>query len=236
MTQDPDPKHIVANGYDKIGEWYAKQAEECNDEDRDRYTSLLMDSLPIGAALLDLGCGAGVPTTRILAQRFAVTGVDISVRQIERAQRNVPNARLLQGDMTELNFEPATFDAVVDFFSIIHVPRNEHPRLFRKIASWLRPEGLFVAGLGASSLESGIEADWHGAPMYWSHFDSDTNRRLVEDAGLELVSFECRWSTIMSVVNRSGKMSVHERIDIDPERTGKAPSAQRYPGRSDISG
>ena len=47
---------------------------------------------------------------------------------------------------------------------------------------------------------------------------------------------DCRWSTIMSVVNRSGKMSVHERIDIDPERTGKAPSAQRYPGRSDISG
>ena len=50
------------------------------------------------------------------------------------------------------------------------------------------------------------------------------------------VPARCRWSTIMSVVNRSGKMSVHERIDIDPERTGKAPSAQRYPGRSDISG
>ena len=46
----------------------------------------------------------------------------------------------------------------------------------------------------------------------------------------------CRCPAIMSVVNRSGKMSVHERIDIDPERTGKAPSAQRYPGRSDISG
>ena len=54
-------------------------------------------------------------------------------------------------------------------------------------------------------------------------------------AGAKLVGIGCRWSTIMSVVNRSGKMSVHERIDIDPERTGKAPSAQRYPGR-DISG
>ena len=54
--------------------------------------------------------------------------------------------------------------------------------------------------------------------------------------GTVLVAASCRWSTIMSVVNRSGKMSVHERIDIDPERTGKAPSAQRYPGRSDISG
>ena len=56
------------------------------------------------------------------------------------------------------------------------------------------------------------------------------------DRAAKLVRASCRWSTIMSVVNRSGKMSVHERIDIDPERTGKAPSAQRYPGRSDISG
>ena len=54
--------------------------------------------------------------------------------------------------------------------------------------------------------------------------------------GSVFAAINCRWSTIMSVVNRSGKMSVHERIDIDPERTGKAPSAQRYPGRSDISG
>ena len=54
--------------------------------------------------------------------------------------------------------------------------------------------------------------------------------------GTRSSTVRCRCSTIMSVVNRSGKMSVHERIDIDPERTGKAPSAQRYPGRSDISG
>ena len=61
---------------------------------------------------------------------------------------------------------------------------------------------------------------------------SSVTSRLV----LEPTATPCRCSTIMSVVNRSGKMSVHERIDIDPERTGKAPSAQRYPGRSDISG
>ena len=59
---------------------------------------------------------------------------------------------------------------------------------------------------------------------------------VAEGVGIIDTPGHCRWSTIMSVVNRSGKMSVHERIDIDPERTGKAPSAQRYPGRSDISG
>jgi SAM-dependent methyltransferase len=192
MTQDLDPKHIVATGYDTIGEWYAKQAVEdiSEDGDRHRYTALLMDRLPAGAEILDLGCGAGVPTTRILAERFAVTGVDISTSQIERAQRNVPNAQFHRGDMTELNLEPASLDAVVDFFSIIHVPQNEHPKLFQKIAYWLRPGGLFVAGLGAASLESGVEEDWHGAPIYWSHFGSDTNRRLIEDAGLEILSSE----------------------------------------------
>ena len=71
----------------------------------------------------------------------------------------------------------------------------------------------------------------------------DGNKGVVNDyvfhahtGGSLTLTDACRWSTIMSVVNRSGKMSVHERIDIDPERTGKAPSAQRYPGRSDISG
>ena len=108
MTPDFDPKRIVASGYDKIGEWYAKQAVEWQDEDRDRYTSLLVDSLPAGAKLLDLGCGAGIPTTRTIAEHFAVIGVDISTGQIERARRNVPNARFHRGDMTELHFETDT--------------------------------------------------------------------------------------------------------------------------------
>ena len=51
------------------------------------------------------------------------------------------------------------------------------------------------------------------------------NRSGMAAVSISVIGPDCRWSTIMSVVNRSGKMSVHERIDIDPERTGKAPSA-----------
>ena len=71
------------------------------------------------------------------------------------------------------------------------------------------------------------------SPLAKRRFDT---ARAESVLGINFTTDFCRWSTIMSVVNRSGKMSVHERIDIDPERTGKAPSAQRYPGRSDISG
>ncbi len=92
--------------------------------------------------------------------------------------------------MTELEIEPASFDAVVAFFSIIHVPREEQPELLAQIARWLRPGGLFVATMGARATENGYEEDWLGAPMYWSHFDAATNRRLVEEAGLVIESAE----------------------------------------------
>ena len=68
------------------------------------------------------------------------------------------------------------------------MPREEQSGLLKKIARWLRPGGLFVATMGASATENGYEEDWLGAPMYWSHFDAETNQRLVEEAGLVIES------------------------------------------------
>lgn len=181
-----DPKRVVAEGYDRIAERYAAWAAGVRDEERQRYTALLLESLPPGAEVLELGCGSGVPTTKRLAERIAVTGVDISARQIELARRNVPGVRFVHADMTTLEFPPASFDAVTAFYAITHVPREEHGPLFRSIAEWLRPNGLLVATMGAGAAEGDIEEDWLGAPMYFSHFDADTNRRLVEEAGLRI--------------------------------------------------
>jgi SAM-dependent methyltransferase len=183
-----DPKRIVAQGYDAVGDAYVEWTARSASDARRRYTDLLLQGLPEGAAALDLGCGAGLPTTRALARRFQVTGVDISPRQIERARRNVPSASFLQGDMSTLDFAPGSFDGVAAFYSIIHVPREEQETLLCRIARWLRPGGVFAAAMGAGATEAGYEPDWLGAPMYWSHFDGPTNQRLVEAAGLAIVS------------------------------------------------
>lgn len=183
-----DFKRIVANGYNKIAEEHLAWASRVRAQERAKYTAVLLGRLSPGAQVLELGCGAGIPTTRQLAACFSVTGVDISQEQVARARQNVPGARFILADMTEIRFPPGSFDAVAAFYALIHIPRREQPGLLHRIAQWLSPGGLLVATMGAWGTEAGFEPAWLGAPMYWSSFDSDTNRRLVEQAGLRIIS------------------------------------------------
>ena len=50
------------------------------------------------------------------------------------------------------------------------------------------PRGLFVATMGTASVKTEYDEDFLGAPMYWSSFDSETYVRLVEEAGLQILS------------------------------------------------
>ncbi|HEX6481159.1 MAG TPA: class I SAM-dependent methyltransferase [Ktedonobacteraceae bacterium] len=140
--------------------------------------------------VLELGCGAGIPCTQSLAQYAHVTGVDISAAQIALARQHVPDARLFQADMMELAFPPATFDTVVAFYSLIHLPRAEQAVMINRLAQWLRPGGWFLVNLGVSNDPGSIEPNWLGTAMYWSSYDAQTNLDLVSQAGFTLVETE----------------------------------------------
>lgn len=178
------PKRIVAEGYDTMAERYFAWSDLRPSATRLRYLGLALELIPPGSDVLDLGCGAGIPMTSALAGGRAVTGVDLSATQLEMARRNVPGATFLQADMTTLSFAPASVDAVVAFYSLTHVPRDEQAQLLDRIRGWLRPGGLFLASMGADDEPGVIEPDWLGVDMYFSHFGAKANRRLVESAGL----------------------------------------------------
>jgi SAM-dependent methyltransferase len=128
--------------------------------------------------------------TRALAEGRDVTGVDISATQVELARRNVPAATFVHADMTSMAFEPASFDAIVAFYSLTHVPRDDVPPLLSRIRDWLRPAGTFLATMGVEDDPGTIERDWLGVDMFFSHFSARKNRRLVEEAGLVVDSAE----------------------------------------------
>ena len=187
-----DPKHTVAAGYDQLAPYYQHWTDLHPTSPRMRYLARLLELLPSPATILELGCGGGIPVTQALATQHTVTGVDLSAQQLVLACQHVPTATFLHADMTTLNFPPATFDAVVAFYTILHVPRQEHAQLLKRIATWLRPSGLFVATMGAIDLADRTFENWLdlGQPMFFSHFDAETNRQLIRDCGFTVFDAE----------------------------------------------
>jgi len=180
------PRRIVADGYDAISRHYR------GDDDApplySEWIAELQARLPDAAKVLDLGCGCGVPVARALADAgHDVTGVDVSPVQIERARDLVPQATFHVADLTDIAFEPGSFDAVVCLYAIIHVPLEEHAALLGRVARWLRPGGWLLLVTGETEW-TGTEDDWlgGGAPMWWSHPDRATSRRWLTDAGFEI--------------------------------------------------
>jgi ubiquinone/menaquinone biosynthesis C-methylase UbiE len=77
--------------------------------------------------ILEIGCGQGVGA-RIIFDVLSpdkYVGIDLDPRMIRRANKraaDLPNARFAEGDVSGLEFPDASFDLVVDFGILHHVP------------------------------------------------------------------------------------------------------------------
>ena len=101
-----------------------------------------------GTELLDVGCGSGLAMV-IAGERGAVpAGIDISPGLLGVARERLPQADLREGDMEQLPFADASFDAVIGInaFQFAGDPR----RALQEAARVLRPGGRLVASLFAA--------------------------------------------------------------------------------------
>jgi cyclopropane fatty-acyl-phospholipid synthase-like methyltransferase len=185
-----DPRvELVGRGYDVIGERFARWRDKIVGDPRRAWEHELVSRLQDGARVLELGCGAGVPDTQRLAARFEVTGVDVSAEQVRRARAAVPDAKFVQADFTALELDPASFDAVVSYYAFNHVPRELLAPTLGRIHGWLIEGGLLMIALGVSDTEAWT-GDWLGAPTFFSSFPPETNTRLVQEAGFDILRDE----------------------------------------------
>lgn len=183
---DKEPNILIAHGYDNVADAYA-ELEGSVEWPRMRWLRRVLAELSPGSRVLDLGCGSGVPATLAIAQEHDVVGVDVSSRQIGLARHNVPGAEFIQSDIQSLDFPPDSFDAVVAFYVLDHVPRELHAEVLASIQRWLKPEGLLLLTVETDD-NPGELRRWLGVDMYFSSFDADGSRRLVEQAGLQVLA------------------------------------------------
>ncbi len=181
----PETNRLVESGYDRVSAAYARLAE--NDSwPRMRWLRRLLTRLGPGAAVLDIGCGSGLPADAAIAEKHRVTGIDISRAQIDLARRNVPAGRFVKADLSTFAVEPGSFDAVVSFYTVEHVPRSTHLRVFQRIASFLKPGGYLLLSVEAADYDD-EQGMWLGVPMFLSVYRPEVTKSLVEEAGFRIL-------------------------------------------------
>jgi len=100
-----------------------------------------------GYRALDIGCGTGYYSLRLLKMGFDVVGLDISGKSIKLAKLKTESCGFghidfNRADATVLPFNEISFDVVVAMGSVLnHVPAPE--QMIREISRVLRPGGLF---------------------------------------------------------------------------------------------
>ncbi len=142
--------------------------------------------LKTDATVLDLGCGSGYPYDKYFSDKgFELTGVDFSEKQIELAKRYNPSAEYIVGDISTFKTN-RQFDLVLALFSILHIPRNEHEAIFRKVYDLLNENGLLLLTISDKPQGELIERGFVGDTMLWSYFDYAIYVALLEGIGFQI--------------------------------------------------
>lgn len=79
------------------------------------------------ARALDVACGTGRHTRRLVDLGHRVVGVDATAQMLARARAAVPAATFAQADICSLPFRAGDFDLVVCALALDHLPRLDEP-------------------------------------------------------------------------------------------------------------
>ena len=99
-----------------------------------------------GAKVLELGSGDGLNALIMAALGAEVTAIDISsasaaILTEAAARLQIENIFPMFGDLSEIDFEPNTFDFVVGKAFLHHLTHEVESRYLQRVAVWLKPDG-----------------------------------------------------------------------------------------------
>jgi len=125
--------------------------------------------------VLDAACGTGYGT-KILADAAAeVWGVDVDAEAVEyaRSKYSSPNIHYTVASVDNLPFDDGSFDAVVSFETIEHLPIDAQERFLREIARVLSADGTLIISTPNKkeySDASDYKNEYHIREFYESEF------------------------------------------------------------------
>lgn len=100
--------------------------------------------------VLDAGCGTGGHSVSLLDREYSVTAIDLSEYVIKNTSSRLKrhkkhhNITFKQDDITKLTFDDNSFDCVLCWGVLMHVPDIE--KAISELSRVLKPEGILIVG------------------------------------------------------------------------------------------
>lgn len=152
----------------------------------------------------DIGCGTGRVTAHLASLGLDVFGIDLSPGMVEVARRSYPDLRFGVGTMTELGIADGSLGGLLGWYSVIHTPPEQLPRVFAEFFRILAPGAPLLLGFHAGNERRAMRQ------AYGHEVDCDSYRLPPDQIAAEL---------------REAGFDVHTRLVRAPAGAEKAPQA-----------
>lgn len=141
--------------YDEVAEVYDRHyaADERGRSYYRHICDMVLEGLPQGGMLLDLGCGTGLFMQRYTASGGTAMGIDISRGMIARARQHCSGCEVSVGTAEQIPFRDGTFDAVSSILAFSYLQKPE--AMLAESYRVLKPGGsIAICTLGRNLLTS----------------------------------------------------------------------------------
>ena len=176
MQQFNDKQKSQEISYATPYHWFSEDSFSQNGRLYFGYLNFCVDAVKkIGTgSILDAGCGDGrfLGLIAELAGNYSLFGADYSQRAIDFARLLVPKAQFSVSDLSKLQYEPNSFDAIFLIETLEHIEPSNIPQILKELRRVLKNEGVLIVTV-PSSLQ--------GIPVYGSkHYQHFTTKYLTE--------------------------------------------------------
>lgn len=173
-----------SNGYESIAEIYIKGRGQAVNGIGSSTARAWARTLNKDSVVLDLGCGTGIPVTKILLDEgLAAYALDASPKMIEAFRQNFPNVPVACESVERSLFFNRSFDGIIAVGLIFLLSEEIQRALIPKMAVALNPGGrlLFTAPLD--------KVEWKDAmtEQRSRSLGAEQYRTLISAAGLSIV-------------------------------------------------
>lgn len=124
------------------------------------------------ARVLDIGFGTGVLTSKLYENGHQIDGVDFSTRMIAIAKSKMPNANLVEWDISkglppEIMVEK--YDFIISTYALHHLTDEEKTPFIMNLLSLLKTDGKILIGDIAFETREKLEQCRRESIDYWDH-------------------------------------------------------------------